>query len=177
LVVLLHGLDRRNYDDSTRRIFCRRVAQVVRHREARRGNQRTIIAGDFNAHPFDSAIADADGLHAVGIRGIRSSTSRRVHGAGAVAEFFYNPMWRAYGHKQHGDAGAATHYWLGKWAHELGWFMLDQVVIRPVESARFPEDQLQIVAQVGAVTLLDFDGVPDSRMASDHLPLVFHWNL
>lgn len=177
LVVLLHGLDRRNYDDSTRRMFCRRVTHAVRRREGRRGNQRTIIAGDFNAHPFDSAIADADGLHAVGVRAIRGGTSRRVHGAGAAAELFYNPMWRAYGHQQHVDAGAATHYWLGRWAHELGWFMLDQVVIRPVESPRFPENELRIVTKVGAVSLLDLEGVPDLQIASDHLPLVFHWNL
>ncbi|HEY5311799.1 MAG TPA: hypothetical protein VIK18_04745, partial [Pirellulales bacterium] len=84
---------------------------------------------------------------------------------------------RAYGHQQHPEAGAATYYWLGAWAHELGWFMLDQVVLRPDESVRFPEDELRIVTRVGAISLLDTDGLPDAETASDHLPIVFHWNL
>jgi exonuclease III len=177
LIVLLHGLDRRNYDDSTRRVFFRRVADAVRRREEARKHRHTIVAGDFNAHPFESAIVDSDGLHAIGVQAVRTSTARAVRGAGAATEFFYNPMWRTYGHQQHPEAGAATHYWLGSWAHELGWFMLDQVVLRPGESVRFPENQLRIITQVGALSLLDSGGLPDSRTASDHLPIVFQWNL
>jgi hypothetical protein len=86
-------------------------------------------------------------------------------------------MWRAYGQQPHSEAGAATHYWLGRWAHELAWHMLDQVVLRPGESVRFPEDQLQIITQVGAVPLVTAEGVPNGQTASDHLPVVFHWNL
>ena len=55
--------------------------------------------------------------------------------------------------------------------------MLDQVVLRPEEIGRFPEDQLRIITRVGAISLLDPEGLPDSRTASDHLPIVFHWNL
>jgi hypothetical protein len=177
LLVLLHGLDRRNYDDSTRRMFFRRAADAVRRREVLQGHQRTIIAGDFNAHPFESAIADADGLHAIGVREVQSSGSRHIRGAGAASDFFYNPMWRVYGHQQHPEAGAATHYWLGQWAHELGWHMLDQIVLRPGEVLHFPEDRLQIVSQIGSISLLDTEGRPDQQTASDHLPVLFHWNL
>jgi hypothetical protein len=177
LLVLLHGLDRRNYDGSTRRVFFRRVADAVRHREETRNHRSTVIAGDFNAHPFESAVIDADGLHALGVQAVRARATRRVKGAGAAAGFFYNPMWRAYGHQQHPEAGAATHYWLGSWAHELAWHMLDQVVLRPGEAVRFPEDRLRIVTRVGSIPLLDAEGLPDSQTASDHLPLVFHWNL
>ena len=175
--MLLHGLDRRNYDDSTRRVFFRRIADAVRRRERKQGHGRTVIAGDFNAQPFEAAIVDSDGLHAIGVRAVRTSTVRTIRGAGAAAEFFYNPMWRAYGHQDHPEAGAATHYWIGSWAHELGWFMLDQIVLRPGEAGRFPEDQLRIITQVGAISLLDAQGLPDAQTASDHLPIVFHWNL
>jgi len=176
LVVLLHGYDRRNYDDGTRRVFFRRVADTVRRCEASRGHRRTVITGDFNAHPFESAVTDSDGLHAIGVRTIGSSTARKVRGAGVAADFFYNPTWRLYGQQQ-AEAGAATHYWIGESARELGWHMLDQVVLRPEESARFPEDQLRIVTQVGGISLLDADGLPDRQTASDHLPVVFRWNL
>ncbi len=55
--------------------------------------------------------------------------------------------------------------------------MLDQVVFRPGEIERFPEDRLRIVTQVGKISLLDLQGLPDSRTASDHLPVVFQWDL
>lgn len=176
-LVLLHGFDRRNYDDSTRRAFFRRVREAVQRREESAGHQRTVIAGDFNAQPFDSAMASADGLHAIGVRAVNMNVSRRVSGAAAAVKFFYNPMWRAYGQLPQSEAGSATHYWLGRWAHELGWHMLDQVVLRPGEAFRFPEDQIKIVTQVGAVPLVTPEGLPDSQTASDHLPVVFHWDL
>ena len=75
LIVLLHGLDRRNYDDSTRRVFFRRIADAVRRRERKQGHGRTVIAGDFNAQPFEAAIVDSDGLHAIGVRAVRTSTA------------------------------------------------------------------------------------------------------
>ncbi len=49
--------------------------------------------------------------------------------------------------------------------------------IRPDESPRFPESELRIVTSVGGISLLDPDGLPDRETASDHLPVVFHWNL
>jgi len=176
-VLLLHGFDRRNYDDSTRRAFFRRVTEAVQRREGRAKHQRTIIAGDFNADPFDSAMAAVDGLHAIGVRAIKKQMTRAVRGAAAAMDFFYNPMWRTYGQQPQSEAGAATHYWLGQWAHELGWHMLDQVVLRPGEAPRFPEDQIRIITRVGAIPLVTPEGLPDSQTASDHLPVVFHWNL
>jgi hypothetical protein len=176
-LVLLHGYDRRNYDDSTRRAFFRRVSEAVQRREGRVRHQRTVIAGDFNAQPFDSAMASMDGLHAIGVRAINRQVSRKVSGAPAAMDFFYNPMWRVYGQIPQSEAGSATHYWLGRWAHELGWHMLDQVVLRPGESPRFPEDRMRIVTRVGAVPLVTPEGLPDTQTASDHLPVVFHWDL
>jgi hypothetical protein len=66
---------------------------------------------------------------------------------------------------------------MGRNARELGWHMLDQVVLRPEEAVRFPEDQLRIVTQVGGLSLLDVAGFPDRQAASDHLPVVFRWDL
>jgi hypothetical protein len=110
----------------------------------------------------------------MGVQAVRTRIARKVSGTAAAVEFFYNPMWRAYGHQQHPEAGAATHYWLRSWAHELGWFMLDQVVLRPGEAFRFPENQLRIITQVGALSLLNADGLPDAhcvRSSTDCLSL------
>jgi hypothetical protein len=176
-MVLIHGFDRRNYDDSTRRSLFRRVREAVQRREEARHHKHTILAGNFNAQPFDSAMSAADGLHAIGVRSVKANASRAVKGAASAMDFFYNPMWRAYGQQPQSEAGTATHYWWGEWVHDLGWHMLDQVVFRPGESPRFPEGQLRIITEVGGIPLVTPAGLPDSQRASDHLPVVFHWDL
>lgn len=175
--MLVHGLDRRNYDDGTRRVFFRRIAGAVRRYESQKRHRQTVIAGDFNADPFESAVAGWDGLHAIGLQAIRGTSGRTVRGGAGRTDFFYNPMWRVYGHAHHLHAGAATHFWTGGGTYELGWHMLDQVVLRPGEASRFPESELRIVTEIGGFSLLDPHGLPDARAASDHLPVLFQWNL
>jgi hypothetical protein len=173
---LVHGLDRMNNDDGTRRVFFRRVADFVKAAEVN-SHRRSIVVGDFNAQPFESAVLSSDGLHAIGIRQESYQTSRVIRLSDEREEFFYNPMWRLYGHVLAQDAGVATHYWQNRLAGELFWHMLDQVVIRPEECVRFPEGQIRILTTVGTVQLLAPNGIPDEKVGSDHLPVVFHWNL
>jgi Endonuclease/Exonuclease/phosphatase family len=173
---LVHGLDRMHNDDGTRRVFFHRIVDAVRQDE-NKSHRRTIVVGDFNAHPFESAILSSDGLHAIGIRQVGAATRRLVRWGSEEEDFFYNPMWRMYGHVAPMEAGMATHYWQKYQAGELFWHMLDQVVIRPEESGSFPEDHLKIISRVGTATLLAPDGTPDKTVGSDHLPIVFHWNV
>ncbi len=174
--VLVHGLDRRHNSDGTRRVFFRRIADVVRNEESN-SHRRSMILGDFNAHPFESAILSSDGLHAIGIRQVKNATRRHIRLGDEKEDFFYNPMWRKYGHVASMEAGKATHYWQNYQAGELFWHMLDQVVIRPEESGSFADDRLKIVSTVGAATLLAPDGTLDETVGSDHLPILFHWEL
>ena len=173
---LVHGLDRRNNDDGTRRVFFRRIADTIGGFEATT-HRRSMVVGDFNANPFESSILSSDGLHAIGIRKNINKTRRLVRLGDVDEDFFYNPMWRKYGQDAAMEAGAATHYWQNNQSSELFWHMLDQVVIRPEECDRFPEDQLRIVSTVGTVSLLSTDGSLDTTTGSDHLPVIFHWNL
>jgi hypothetical protein len=173
---LVHGLDRTRNDDGTRRVFFRRIVDAIRTQETN-SHRRSMIVGDFNAQPFESAILSSDGLHAIGIRRVNNATRRLVRWGDEKEDFFYNPMWRKYGHVASMDAGMATHYWQDNQAGELFWHMLDQVVIRPEEGVSFPEDRLRIVSGVGTVTLLAPDGTPDGTVGSDHFPIVFHWNV
>ena len=135
------------------------------------------MVGDFNANPFESAVLSSDGLHAIGVRQVNNLTNRRVRWGDAGEDFFYNPMWRVYGHVPSLEAGMATHYWQNSLAAELFWHMLDQVVIRPEECVRFAEDELQILTRIGTVRLLAPDGTLDKAVGSDHLPIIFAWNL
>jgi hypothetical protein len=175
-IALVHGLERRNNDDGTRRVFFRRVADLVKEHETN-SHRRSMVVGDFNAQPFESAVLSSDGLHAIGIRQVDNQTDRLVRWGEVREPFFYNPMWRLYGHLPSLEAGLATHYWQNGLPGELFWHMLDQVVIRPEECARFPEDRVKILASIGTVHLLAPDGTLDQSVGSDHLPVVFHWNL
>ncbi len=175
-LALVHGLDRINDDDGTRRVFFRRVADLIKAREAG-SHRRSMVVGDFNAHPFESAVLSSDGLHAIGVRQVDNSTNRLVRLGEAREDFFYNPMWRLYGHMPLLEAGMATHYWQNGLAGEFFWHMLDQVVIRPEECVRFPEDKVKILSSIGTVQLLAPGGKLDKRIGSDHLPVMFNWNL
>lgn len=173
---LVHGLDRRHNDDGTRRVFFHRVAGAIKRHETN-SHRRSMIVGDFNAQPFESAVMSSDGLHAIGVRQVDNQVNRLVRLAEAREDFFYNPMWRFYGQQPALEAGTATHYWQNGLAGELFWHMLDQVVIRPEECVRFPEDRIRILTKVGTVDLLTPGGIPDRAVGSDHLPVIFHWNL
>ena len=74
-LALVHGLERRNNDDGTRRVFFRRVADLDREHETN-SHRRSLVVGDFNAEPFESAVLSSDGLHAIGIRQVDNQTNR-----------------------------------------------------------------------------------------------------
>lgn len=173
LIALLHNFDRRNSDEDTRAALFQDVVANLKLEEGRLGTRSTIVLGDFNANPFERSVVGVGGLHAIGVRSVRERTSRKV--AGLDRDFFYNPMWRLYGHGA--DAGSASFHLEGYNAYELIWHMLDQVVIRPESVAWFPEDRLQIVSHVGRQPLTRESGIPNKDFASDHLPIIFEWNL
>jgi hypothetical protein len=174
LLAIVHGQDVRNYrDPNTRAVLFRQVATTIEFHEGQFGHRRTVIAGDFNASPFSPEMVGANGLHALGVREVREQYLRRTNEENVA--FFYNPMWRKYGHGP--DAGAATHYHAGYETTEYFWHMFDQVVTRPETADRLPEDRIQIVRAVGSFSLINHRGNPNEREASDHLPLLFFWDL
>ncbi len=57
------------------------------------------------------------------------------------------------------------------------WNMFDQVLLRPDLLPRFSNQDLKILTSVGESSLLSARGLPDARIASDHLPLFFRLKL
>lgn len=57
------------------------------------------------------------------------------------------------------------------------WHMFDQVLIRPSLIDIFDVKELEIITTTGTETLLSDTGIPNKRVASDHLPLVFELSL
>jgi hypothetical protein len=173
LFALVHGPDRRNASDDTRRLFFDQLRAAIRDLERQLGHQRTAVIGDLNANPHEPSILAANGMHAIGVKRVRGQTDRAVRNSGR-ADFFYNPMWRLYGSDPAGDAGAGSYYYHdGYEVTEPFWHLLDQVLIRPESAERLPPHELHVVTTAGGIRLTTAEGRPDTEVGSDHLPVVF----
>ncbi len=137
-------------------------------------HDRTILVGDLNADPFETALISSDGLHATMARAIAAKSSRIVNGT-PKGPLFLNPMWPHWGDSLSGPPG--TYYKACGITDCLFWHLFDQVLLRDSVNPYFDPGSLQI---------LDSDGHDDFRSAnmglpkkrfSDHLPIVFSSNL
>ncbi len=174
LLCVVHGPDRRNYSPEKQALFFEGFRENIEWCEAKIGNREsTIVVGDFNANPFESAIASVRGLHAIPVSDVNGSHDRSVYDK--VYSFFYNPTWRCYGSSVNGVL--ATHHHYKYEATELFWHMLDQVVIRPQLYPALMEKNLRIITKIGMTNLLASSGKPDRENCSDHLPLSFRLRL
>ncbi|QEL16125.1 endonuclease/exonuclease/phosphatase family protein [Limnoglobus roseus] len=175
LLGLIHGLDRRNHSDGSRMHQLRTFAANIQFFESSKsiGHRRTVLAGDFNANPFEPAMVSVNGLHAIGTRSIRGETARTF--SAQTHDYFYNPMWRLFGYGI--DSASATHYHNGYTDTEHLWHMLDQVVLRPEAMEQFVEPELRILTGTMDLSFTDAHQCPNARTASDRFPVVFRWNL
>ena len=174
LVVGIHGYNLMNHNADECEMLFSRIAENVRFIEGNvTRHKRSIVFGDFNANPFESAVGSVRGLHAIQLPLVAGKHSRPY--AKGQHEFFYNPMWARFGS---GDGTpSATYYYYKYKPHEIFWHMLDQVVLRPALLPLFPEADLKIIGEVAGSSLLKKNGTPDPRRGSDHLPLFFRLDL
>ena len=70
LLVLVHGLDIINNSEQRRELFFERLSNNILAVEAQIGHKNTVVAGDFNANPFDAIIGGVRGLHAIRVRDV-----------------------------------------------------------------------------------------------------------
>ena len=144
---------------------------------------RTIVMGDLNLHPFDTAMVGAEGMNAVMTRAIAVKGQRTMDAK--PYPFFYNPMWGHFGdltheefpvgHDKHQPAGTC-YYWAkkSKWYF---WNMFDQVLIRPALLPHFKSENLKILHHDGVSTFLNDNGEPNRSYYSDHLPILLRLSI
>jgi hypothetical protein len=120
-------------------------------------------------NPFEAGIVNANGLHGIASRQIAQKKIRRVQNKSYP--FFYNPMWNLLGDFTPGPPG--TFYCNSAEHTEYFWYMFDQVLIRPELIDAFSYKDLQILFSDGEQSLLSQLGVPDKKVGSDHLPILF----
>jgi endonuclease/exonuclease/phosphatase family metal-dependent hydrolase len=146
-----------------------RTREAIQATEATVGHRRTIAFGDFNLNPWDRAMVEATGLHAVMSADIVARNERTV--GRRRYPFFYNPMWARLGDKTPGTPG--THWYGSEGVLAYYWHTFDQVLVRSefIESTR--HDSIHVPTTDGNTSLIDRVGRPDADHASDHLPLLF----
>jgi endonuclease/exonuclease/phosphatase family metal-dependent hydrolase len=169
LLVAVHLIDKRNHSEAGQHIEASWVSSTIQESEKLVGHHRTMVVGDFNMNPFEQGIIATDGFHAVMTREIASKREREVQNN--LYPFFYNPMWNHFGDANGLPSGTYYH-----WAAEhicYFWNMLDQVLVRPDLLSVFKTEEVQILTNDGADSLIKANGRPDEAIGSDHLPILF----
>lgn len=128
----------------------------------------TIIAGDFNLHPFSTGVIGMHGFNAVMDLERARKKYRKFHGR--EIKFYYNPMWNLMGKRNHA---------LGTYFHDSDqddksfyWYTFDQVLIRPGLIDEFVWDEFEILDHIGTDSLICSHRI-NRKKYSDHLPVKF----
>lgn len=168
LLVLVHGVDIRNYDNEARQSFAQSLATEANFVRKDKQIEKLMFLGDFNMNPFDRGMNLAAGLNAMMTRSCAEKGTRRH--IEQDYDFYYNPMWSLFGDNTPGPAG--TVYDTSAQG-PYGWSMLDQVIMHHTLIPYF--DSVEILTTAGKKSLKNKNGHPDSNNASDHFPIIVHF--
>lgn len=168
LLALVHGVDIRNYDTETRQSFAQSLASEMCFVKEQQKTSKLVLLGDFNMNPYDRGMNLATGLNAMMTRscvtpGFRQHLNKKY-------DFYYNPMWSLFGDETEGPAGT-VHDTSNQGAY--GWSMLDQVVIHHSIVPLF--HNVSILTETEVQSLMDVNGRPDTKNASDHFPILVNF--
>ena len=183
LLFAVHFGSKLHKSDASQTLAAPGFSRTVRAVEAKLKHDRTLVVGDFNMNPFEDGIVGAEGLNATMSRRVAEKKERTVDGA--KYPFFYNPMWSFFGDSTHAEhpPTSANHEPPGTCYFPAGesrwhyWNIFDQVLLRPSLLPCFNNKDLQVVTGDGTTRLIDSDGLPESTLLSDHLPIVFRLNV
>jgi len=173
LLAVTHFPSKLHWSDSSQAFESIELANSIRLAEKQAGHSRTLLVGDLNMNPFEDGVVSASGLHGVISRRIAEKRKRVVQAR--EYPLFYNPMWNLFGDATPGPPGT---YYYSKSEHKVFfWNMFDQVLIRPDLLSLFSNENLEILTSDGNTSFLSSQGMPDTNVASDHLPIFFKLEL
>lgn len=169
LLLGMHLSSKRNLDSREQAFYATRLRTLIATAEDKAKHERTVVMGDLNMDPFEDGVTGSESLHAVMDKRIALKKARVVKREKRL--FFYNPMWSKMGDNSTGPPG--TYYFAASGPMANYWYTYDQVLIRPDLLLNFKEENLTVLVSAGAVPLLTTAGIPDTKIASDHLPILF----
>ena len=173
LLVAAHLPSKRYQEGKDQALTATRIARMIEDQERDVGHTRTLVVGDLNMNPFESGVVGAEALHAVLDKKTALKVSRVV--AQKRRQYFYNPMWGRLGDGSQGPPG--TYYRQSSRQINYFWNTFDQILLRPELISRFEEKNFAVLTVVGHMPLVNSVGIPNKRLASDHLPVLFRLNL
>jgi exonuclease III len=103
LLVLVHGLDIRNYDSKKRLLFASKLADEIAFVRDDKKINKLILLGDFNMNPYDDGMNEAEGLNAMMTKACAEKKTRQY--CKKDYDLYYNPMWSLFGDNTKGPAG------------------------------------------------------------------------
>ncbi len=165
LLALVHGVDSRNYDPYSQQSHAQSLASAMRFVKDQRSTNKLILLGDFNMNPYDRGMNLAAGLNAMMTKVCVKRGERKLNGE--RYDFYYNPMWSLFGDNTDGPAG--TVYDTSSQG-PYGWSMFDQVIMNYSVVELF--HGVKIVTEAGTKSLMNSQGRPDTKNASDHFPIL-----
>ncbi|AXE19713.1 hypothetical protein DR864_19200 [Runella rosea] len=168
LLASVHIPDKSNNNSNEQEEFSRLFVEQIKQQEEKLNIDKTIIVGDFNMNPFESAMIKSTIFHAVSSSKIAEKLTRRVQEKDY--KFFYNPLWSWLGDIRSEATG--SYYYNTSNYENYFWNTFDQVLIRPELIPNFDKEALQILDKDGVKSLLTASGFPNKDY-SDHLPLYF----
>lgn len=173
LIAITHFPSKLHWSDASQAMESVELADAISAAEKLAGHSRTVLVGDLNMNPFEDGVVSARGLHSVMSRDVAMKRVRVIQSR--EYPLFYNPMWSLLGDMSPGPPG--TYYYSNSEHKVFFWNMFDQVLIRPDLLPQFNDRALEIVLSDGNSSLLAPTGVPNSKIASDHLPVFFEINV
>jgi exonuclease III len=133
-------------------------------------DRKIIVIGDFNINPHEEAMIDFDGFLATNsTRGRKTITHLKKQ-----KTTYYNPTWQLYsrtnfpGTKAFRRPSASVY-------DVLEFHFLDQVVISQNLLSALQSDYIEVIEDTDNFIL--FDKVKNLILGSDHLPLLYSFNL
>lgn len=168
-VIGCHLKDKCNYTEVAQRSFASFFCEFINETEKQEHNYKTIVIGDFNMNPFEEAMTSVLYLNSVMDKNTAKKVTRTY--IGKQYRYFYNPMWKVWGHFQNMPGGTIYYYK----SHDpmlLYWNMFDQILIRPELLNSFCDSSLKIISYTENYNLLQKSGRINNNI-SDHLPIFF----
>ncbi|MEA5141497.1 endonuclease/exonuclease/phosphatase family protein [Arcicella rigui] len=171
-LITLHFHSKQNWSDISQAMECATLAQAIREIEKNTQSSNTIVIGDFNMNPFEIGMLSTNGFHAIPDLALANqSKSRKVDDV--HYPFFYNPMWNFFGDFQE---PSGTFYYRSSQSISYEWHIFDQVIFRPSVAEYLDDNYMEIITKVFTESLLSPLKRPDSKLYSDHLPIIFKLN-
>ena len=167
LAAMIHGVSKLRSSPKEQELSIGYFNNDIIAHERGQSCKNTLVIGDFNINPFETACIGAGYMHAIPFPEEVRRHARQVGGAEYAK--FYNPTWKFLGNRA--APYSTYHYDNSGKVDNFYWNVFDQVLIKPSLIPAFDESKLGIVTKTKNHVLVKENGKPDKEKYSDHLPL------